>query len=248
MAGTIAQSTNNGLGVAGVAFGATIMPVKVLSACGSGRYAAVASGITVAADNGAQVINMSLGGSAASQTLLDALQHADGLGVTIVAAAGNGGSSTISYPAAYSDYVIADGATRYDETLSYYSNYGQGLSLVAPGGDVTVDQDDDGYGDGVLQQTFSGAVSNFAYYFFQGTSMAAPHVAGVAALVIANGVNGPVTKNPRWSHPDEGPTLPSDANEVESPQANPKLTRAPHPNLPLTLTQVFELDFYPRFG
>ena len=189
--GTIAQSTNNALGTAGVAFGETIMPVKVLSASGSGSYAAVANGITFAADNGAKVINMSLGGPAPSQTLLNAVQYAYGLGVTIVAAAGNDGIATIGYPAAYSDYVIAVGATRYDETLSYYSNYGQGLSLVAPGGDVTVDQNGDLYGDGVLQQTFIGAVNNFAYHFFQGTSMATPHVAGVAALVIANGVSGP---------------------------------------------------------
>ena len=76
VAGTIAQSTNNALGTAGVAFGATIMPVKVLAANGSGSYAAVASGIIFAADNGAQVINMSLSGPSPSQTLLDAVRYA----------------------------------------------------------------------------------------------------------------------------------------------------------------------------
>ncbi len=191
VAGTVAQSTNNGIGVAGVAYGACLMPVKVLGSTGSGTYADVADGIYFAANNGAQVINLSLGGSAPSDTLEAAVTHAYANGVTVVAAAGNDSSSVISYPAAYDAYVIAVGATRYDETLAYYSNYGPGLDLVAPGGDVTVDQNGDGYGDGVLQQTFqrtgrSGRVT-WGYYFFQGTSMAAPHVAGVAALVIANG-------------------------------------------------------------
>lgn len=189
--GTVAQTTNNSLGVAGIAFNSTIMPVKVLDRNGSGTYANVAAGIYFAADNGAKVINLSLGGSADSTTLKNAVAYAYGKGVTIVAAAGNDNSSTISYPAAYDDYVIAVGATRYDETLAYYSNYGPSLDIVAPGGDLRVDQNNDGYGDGVLQQTFGRRVDQFGYYFYQGTSMASPHAAGVAALVIANGVTGP---------------------------------------------------------
>jgi serine protease len=189
--GTVAQTTNNSLGVTGVAFNSTIMPIKVLDRNGSGTYANVAAGIYFAADNGAKVINLSLGGSADSQTLKDAVAYAYSKGVAIVAAAGNDNSSTISYPAAYDDYVIAVGATRYDETRAYYSNYGLSLDLVAPGGDLGVDQNNDGYGDGVLQQTFGRRVDQFGYYFYQGTSMASPHVAGVAALVIANGLTGP---------------------------------------------------------
>jgi len=197
VAGTVAQSTNNSEGVAGVAFGARIMPVKVLDGSGSGSHSAIANGIRWATDSGAHVINLSLGGSSGSQTLKNALKYAHDKGVVIVAAAGNDGRNLLSYPAAYDDYVIAVGATRYDEQLASYSNYGQGLDLVAPGGQMCAssswrfclanDQNGDGYGDGILQQTFSGATDNFGYYFYQGTSMAAPHVAGVAALVIANG-------------------------------------------------------------
>jgi len=164
------------------------MPVKVLDKNGSGTYANVAEGITWAADHGAKVINMSLGGSAASTTLKNACAYAYNKGVTIVCAAGNDGQPTVSYPAAYKPYCIAVGATRYDETRAYYSNYGSSLDLVAPGGDLNVDQNKDGYADGILQQTFGNTYNDWGYWFYQGTSMAAPHVSGVAALVIAHGV------------------------------------------------------------
>jgi len=185
--GTIAQSTNNNLGVAGIAFNTSIMPVKVLDSSGSGYYTDIADGIYFAADNGADVINMSLGGSGPSATLENAVAYAYGMGVTIVCAAGNNYGPVLSYPAAYNTYCIAVGATRYDQTLSYYSSYGAGLDLVAPGGDIYIDQNGDGYSDGVLQQTFGNSLNDWGYFFYQGTSMASPHVAGVAALLIANG-------------------------------------------------------------
>jgi serine protease len=187
VAGTVAQSTDNSLGIAGVAFNATLMPVKVLGKNGSGNYADVADGIRYAADNGADIITLSLGGPSPTTYLEEAVKYAHDKGVLVIAATGNDGIGSVAYPAAYDDYVVAVGATRFDETRSYYSNYGASVDLVAPGGDMGVDQNKDGYGDGVLQQTFGNKTNDWGYYFFQGTSMATPHVAGVAALVLAHG-------------------------------------------------------------
>ncbi|MGE3172584.1 MAG: S8 family serine peptidase [Planctomycetota bacterium] len=183
VAGTIGQVTNNGTGCAGVARDCTIMPVRVLDASGSGAHSWIANGITWSADHGAQVINMSLGGGSGSTTLSNAVTYAANAGLTICAATGNTGRSGVQYPARYTA-CIAVGATRFDGRRPRYSTYGSGIDVVAPGGDVTVDQNGDGFGDGVLQQTFDPAApGTFAYYFFQGTSMATPHVAAVAALV-----------------------------------------------------------------
>lgn len=190
--GTIAQSTNNALGTAGVAYNASIMPIKVLDAQGAGNYADIADALIWAADSGANIINMSLGGPSPSEALRQALSYAKSKGVLIVAASGNDGASVVSYPAAYNDYVLAVGATRFDEAITKYSNQGTALDIVAPGGDMKVDQNGDGYGDGILQQTFtSNKPSSFGYYFFQGTSMATPHVAGVAALLVEKGIKDP---------------------------------------------------------
>jgi len=191
VAGTIAQSTHNGVGVAGIALKTKIMPLKVLSASGSGSVASIADAIHFAADEGAQVINMSLGGRFPSRILRKAVKYAYDKGVVVVCAAGNDGRGKVSYPAAYPG-AFAVAATQYDETTTFYSNWGKEIAIAAPGGNTRVDQNGDGLPDGVLQNTITvGDPTHSDYYAFMGTSMASPHVAGVAALVVGEGVTDP---------------------------------------------------------
>jgi serine protease len=191
--GTLAQNTNNGVGPAGLAFGCSIMPVKVLNKQGSGTYTDIADGIYFAVDNSAKVINMSLGGSADSTTLRNACAYAYNHGVTVVCAAGNEYQSgnAPSYPAAYDAYCIAVGAVRFDKTRAYYSNTGSYLDIAAPGGDVTVNQNGDSYPDGIVQQTFVSNYTDWQYEWYEGTSMATPHVSAVAAMLISQGTSSP---------------------------------------------------------
>jgi len=191
VAGTIAQSTNNGVGVSGIAFGAKIMPIKVLSARGSGSVSGIAEGIRFAADHGAKVINMSLGGPMASSVLKNAVKYAHDKGVVVVCAAGNDGRGKVSYPAAYAA-AFAVASTQFDETTAFYSNWGKEIAIATPGGNTRVDQNNDGMPDGVLQNTIvPGDIKRNDYLWFMGTSMASPHLAGVAALVISAGVTNP---------------------------------------------------------
>jgi serine protease len=203
VASTIAEATNNSLGVAGLAFGCALMPVKVLDSEGVGSYFEVAEGVDYAVsftrDGGkpVKVLNLSLGGDGTSETLRRAIDRAVTSGVTVVAAAGNAGTRGIDYPASLSN-VIAVGAVDPRKRRAPYSNTGPELDVVAPGGDLDIDDDHDGFPDGILQQTFDpdtaaerGRYDDFGYYFVEGTSEATPHVSAMAALLVSQGITEP---------------------------------------------------------
>jgi subtilisin family serine protease len=143
VAGTIGASTNDGIGCAGIAYGATILPLKALDRRGRGAFDRIATAIRYAVDHQADVINLSLGASKGSRAVSEAIRHADSRGVLVVAAAGNAGRRRAFYPAAY-PAAIAVSATRYDQTPAPYSNFGAGVDLAAPGGDLLADQNGDG--------------------------------------------------------------------------------------------------------
>jgi len=179
VAGIIAAKTGNGTGVAGVCPNCKIMNVKVLDDKGSGQYSWIANGIKYAADNGAKVINMSLGGTAGSQTLADAIAYAANKGVVIVAAAGNNGRNALNYPAAYAQ-CIAVASTNNKDIKSTFSNYGSTwVDIAAPGEYIYSTTPNH---TSTLNR--SGYPKNYAY--LSGTSMASPMVAGVAGLVFGS--------------------------------------------------------------
>ena len=186
IAGVIAQTTGNALGGAGVAPAAAIMPIRVLRPDRRGSARAIARGLRFAADHGADVVNLSIAGSSPARVLADAVDYAAAKGVTVVAAAGNDGRPSVSWPAAYPK-VVAVGAVGQDLTRAPYSNYGRPLDLVAPAGTGYLVDTGYGPGDGVPAQTLRGGPSDFCFCFMASTSAAAAQVSGVAALLVGSG-------------------------------------------------------------
>ena len=204
--GEIAESTNNGRGLTGLAYGVSIMAVRILDGSGDGDAATISRGIRYAANQGAKVINLSLefdiGVRAADiPDIISAIGYAHDRGAVVVAAAGNEGAAELAYPAADAD-VISVGATTSDRCLADYSNYGPQLDLVAPGGgdDSAVTSDPVCMANAtkslpsIYQQTLVDAPSSWSKFGYPGgifgTSMSAAEVSAAAALVIASGVVG----------------------------------------------------------
>ncbi len=210
VAGLVAEATNNGSGLTGLAYGASIMPVRILDADGTGDAATISRGIRYAATHGAQVINLSLEFSldvtpADIPDIMSAIRFAHRRGVVVVAASGNEGVDQVAYPAR-APAVISVGATTRDRCLANYSNEGARLDLVAPGGgdDTSLLSDPSCHSSRTLPDISQLTLvdpSNprrFGYPLgWYGTSMSSPHVAATAALVIASGVLG------RHPTPDE---------------------------------------------
>jgi serine protease len=208
VAGIIAQTTNNGLGTAGIAHNAKIMPLRVLDAYGEGDSVKIARAIRYAARHGADVINLSLEfppevRAAEIPDVVSALEYAHGRGALVVAAAGNETDIAVAYPARVRS-VLAVGATTITGCQADYSNSGENLDLMAPGGGPDAPNRDsawdvahcnpDSLGKPIVQQTFKRArlVQQFGFpRDYEGTSMSAPHVSAIAALVIATNRLGP---------------------------------------------------------
>jgi len=171
VAGIAAAETDNEMGIAGVAWNCTVLPGKIIAANGEGDYGSLIQALYWATDQGAQVINLSLGGEERDESLLAAVKYAYDKNVVVVAAAGNEGGPVL-YPAAYDDYGLAVAATDYNDKQASWSNFGLEVDVAAPGVDILS-----------LYPTWD-IPSGFApYAYASGTSMATPHVAGMAALI-----------------------------------------------------------------
>jgi len=209
--GSIAQTTNNNVGVAGMAFNVKIMPVKMIPTDWDDAWDApypygsstAARAIRYAVDNGARVMNLSFGAKAPNQATFDAMQYAIGKGAFLVVSAGNEGDAqnVATWPASYCKDLagaISVAALDFNYQRAPYSTHRDYVEIAAPGGNTAADANSDGYADGILQQTFddaaqaSGVFNRFAYMFRQGTSMAAPHVTALAALLMDQGITSPV--------------------------------------------------------
>jgi subtilisin family serine protease len=171
VAGIAAASTGNGAGIAGVAWNCRILPVKVVDENGDGYYSWIIDGIIWATDQGADVINLSLGGEVPDPFLEDACQYAHDHGVVIAAASGNNAGGVL-YPAAYDDTVLAAAASDYNDAIASFSNFGPEVDVAAPG--VWI------FGPAPLSYVGAGQLP---YVFGTGTSAAAPQVAGLAAII-----------------------------------------------------------------
>ena len=195
VAGIAAADTNNGVGIAGVAWTARILPVKVLDSTGEGLDSTIAEGVRWAADNGATVINLSLGGPGSSAVLHDAVTYAVGKRIPVVAAAGNTGDGTPQYPAADAA-VIAVAAEAPDGGIASFSSFGDWVDVAAPGVGIT--------------STYLGTsyVTGGA-----GTSFASPIVAGVAALVR--------TQHPAWTPTQIAARIEGSATDIGPPGVDP---------------------------
>jgi thermitase len=198
VAGTIAALRNNGLDIVGVAPAARILAVRVLDAQGQGSMSAIADGVLAAVQAGAQVINMSLGGASDGLTLRRAIEQAQQAGVLVVAAAGNEGSTRLSYPAAYPG-VLSVGATNAQDQRTSFSNHGTWVNIAAPG-------------DRILSSRLGGGTKAMS-----GTSMAAPHVAAAAAMLKA--------AQPTWNAEQIRRTLQETGDPVSGFSSNPALRR-----------------------
>lgn len=186
VSGIASALTNNNLGVAGVGYNTSLLSVKVLDNSGSGYYSWVANGIVWAADRGAKVINLSLGGTSSSTTLSNAINYAWGKGAVIVASAGNNNTSRRSYPAYYTN-VIATAATDQNDKKASFSNYGNWVDVAAPGVSIL--------------STYQGSYANLS-----GTSMSAPFVSGLASLVFSI--------NPAWTNSQVRNKIESTADKI----------------------------------
>lgn len=186
VAGIASAVTNNGIGVAGVGYDSSLASVQVLDSSGSGYYSWIANGIIWASDNGAKVINLSLGGTSSSATLQNAINYAWNKGVVVAAAAGNSGSTRRHYPAYYSP-AIAVAATDVNDTRASFSTYGSWVDVAAPGLNI-----------------LSAYKGDYAY--LSGTSMATPFVSGLAGLLFG--------QHPEWNNSQVRNKIESSADAI----------------------------------